>query len=225
MLGLSLWLPLQGRGSNSVANSAELQYKIRSGYGWTGVYAFRWGHIPLDVISLLQNEINRLYGAASPLRGAIPLAEIFTGDYYPMRYNQVPPIGKWDGSMPSWVNDDIWVGWQFYRPDLQMGLVQGFRRSTKAPTQFVFYPQGLTATQGYLVTNLDTKAKQQISGNALMNQGITMSCPSAATSFCTGLFTIQAHKRRPLWSPRRHADKPWAILGKMGNARLGSGLS
>jgi alpha-galactosidase len=94
--------------------------------------------------------------------------------------------------MPSSVNDDIWVGWQFYRPDLQMGLVQGFRRSTKATTQFVFYPQGLTPTQGYVVTNLDTKVQQQISGNALMSQGITMSCPNADTSFCTGLFTIQA---------------------------------
>jgi alpha-galactosidase len=194
MLGLSLWLPLQGRGSDSAATStAQLQYKLRSGYGWTGVYAFPWRSISPDVLTLLQNEINRLYGTASPLPGATPLAEIFKGDYYPMRYDPgIPAIGNWDGSMASWVNDDIWVGWEFYRPDLQMGLVQGFRRSNNAPTQFVFYPQGLTSTQAYLVTNLDTKAQQQISGNELMNQGITMSCPSAATSFCTGLFTVQA---------------------------------
>ena len=150
--------------------TAELQYKVRSGYGWTGVYAFPWGHdISPDIISVLQSEINRLYGTASPLPGAIPLAEIFKGDYYPMRYDQVvPPIGHWDGSMPSSVNEDIWVGWQFYRPDLQMGLVQGFRRSANAPTQFVFYPQGLTATQVYLLSNVDTDAQQQISGNALI---------------------------------------------------------
>jgi alpha-galactosidase len=78
MLGLSLWLPLQGRGSDSAAASTgELQYKIRSGYGWTGVYACPWGqNFSPDVIRLLQNEINRLYGTASPLPRATPLAEI-----------------------------------------------------------------------------------------------------------------------------------------------------
>jgi hypothetical protein len=115
------------------------------------------------------------------------------GDYYPMNYVQVvTPIGNWDGSMPSWVNNDIWVGWEFYRQDLKSGLVQGFRRSTNAQAQFVFHPQGLTAAQVYLVTNLDTKAQQQSSGDALMREGVTIGCHDATATFCTGLFTIQA---------------------------------
>ena len=202
MLGLSLWFPLQGRGSDAGpagTTIAGLQYKIRSGYGWTGTYPFPWGHdIGSDVIRLLQTEINRLYGTTSPLPGAVPLAEIFTGDFYPMSpyadpdLHPIPPIGDAQGEMPTWVNDNIWSGWEFFRPDLQMGLVQGFRRSTNAPIQFVFHPQGLTPAQKYLVTNLDTMARQESSGSTLTANGISMACPSASTNYCTGLFTIQA---------------------------------
>ncbi len=196
MLGLSYWLPLQGRGSDPDGSQYPLQYKIRSGYGWSSAYAFNWLNLPADQLNLLKIETGALFGATSPLGPNTPLSEIFTGDYYPISYSQkafpavasAPPAGQSNGTIPDYTgSSSVWVGWQFDRPDLNAGLVQGFRRSTTAPAAFSYVLQGLNSAANYLVSDLDSPGvSTKYPGATLMATGLLLNCPSAP---CAKVYT------------------------------------
>lgn len=194
MLGLSSWIPLQGRGSDSAASSPQhLKYKIRSGFGWSTVFAFPWSaSISPAMLTVLKSEIGLLRGTETPLLKKTPLTEIFKGDFYPVTYGQKLPIGNWAGSAPTYLSNDIWVGWQFFRSDLQVGLVQGFRRSANASAQFKMNVSGLDAGKTYRLIDVDTGNAQNIAGGQLLNTGISMSCVDANQPFCARLFLLEA---------------------------------
>lgn len=201
MLGLALYIPLQGRGTDQFNPAAGLsgvdaiKYKIRSGAGWMSSYAFAWNSLDADVITLLQNETGWFFGTKSPFGAKYPLSEIFKGDFYPMSYDQINALGSYSGSMPSYIADEkIWVGWQFYRNDLRMGLVQAFRRSNNADENYNFTLQGLRSSARYVVTDLDVPGQNKfMTGQELMTKGLTMSCSGKA---CSKLFTIEDTQSR-----------------------------
>lgn len=191
MLGVSLWLPLQGRGSNSDTNSVEeLLYKIRSGYGWNGTFAFPWGEEMAPAIrNQVGQEVRNLF--SQQRNGMAPLSEIFKGDYYPMDFSQVtPPIGDWAGSMPSYVGNDQWVSWQFFRRDLQQGLIQGFRRSTRAPLQTVVRIAGLQPESQYAITDMDRGTTATKLGREWTTTGVVLACETPQKLFCQSLLRI-----------------------------------
>ena len=82
------------------------------------------------------------------------------GDYYPLS----------DYS----VSDDVWMAWQFDRPELGEGMIQAFRRDKTEETTKTFRMRGLDPAAQYEVTNLDAGTPWKMSGKDLMEKGLTV---------------------------------------------------
>ena len=86
------------------------------------------------------------------------IAPYLLGDYYPLT----------DYSTET----DVWMGWQFYRPDLGEGVVQAFRRPTSPYESARFLLRGLDANAKYEVWNLDTNRRTITEAEKLMQEGL-----------------------------------------------------
>ncbi|MEN6307363.1 MAG: GH36 C-terminal domain-containing protein, partial [Anaerohalosphaeraceae bacterium] len=76
---------------------------------------------------------------------------------------------------------DVWMGWQYDRPDMGQGLIQVFRRADSTVAEMVFKLEGLDPTASYTVKNLDGDAGTK-PGSELMNTGLKVNIPSAPGS-------------------------------------------
>ena len=81
--------------------------------------------------------------------------------------------------------NDVWIAWQFDRPDREDGLIQAFRRSDCPYVAARYKLQHLDADARYLVTDLDTNRPVQMTGRDLMENGlmITISDQPGAALF------------------------------------------
>ena len=83
------------------------------------------------------------------------------GDFYPMT--------------PYSLDSDVWMVWQFNRPETGEGVVQGFRRSGSPYEAFRAKLQGLDPQARYRLTNLDEEGSaMEKTGADLMNNGISL---------------------------------------------------
>jgi alpha-galactosidase len=87
------------------------------------------------------------------------VAPCYLGDYYPLT--------------PYSLGKDLWMAWQFDRPDLGEGLVQIFRRDESPYESARFTLHGLDAAANYEVENLDG-GKETHTGRELMEQGLAV---------------------------------------------------
>lgn len=153
--GISLWIPYHGTGT--VACAAAPYY----GGGWTPVepYAF-WSNaapslgfgIDIRVKDLDYDTLRRL---VAQWRQVSPY---YYGDYYPLTpYSQ---------------GNDVWMAWQFDRPDLGEGMVQAFRRAESFYEAARFKLRGLDAEARYRVKNLDSEESTEATGQELMERGL-----------------------------------------------------
>ncbi len=97
------------------------------------------------------------------------IAPYFCGDYYPLT--------------PYRLESDVWMAWQFDRPDLGEGVVQAFRRDDSFYESARFKLRGLDADANYTLTNFDVPSEMQMNGRELMETGFLVSLthsPSAA---------------------------------------------
>jgi alpha-galactosidase len=94
-------------------------------------------------------------------RRAAPL--LLHGDYYPCT-----PFSR---------NAEQWVAWQFDRPELGEGLLQGIRHSACPDEAFTIRPQGLDPEADYLLENPETGDQLHLSGAALVRDGFALSLP------------------------------------------------
>ena len=90
------------------------------------------------------------------------LGDLFLGDYYPLTaYSR---------------ENDVWVAWQFDRPDQGRGLVQAFRRSEAEQGTLELRLRNLESEAAYVVTDLDAPDRAvTVSGAALMGEGLSAS--------------------------------------------------
>jgi alpha-galactosidase len=157
MYGLSLWLPFHGTGTVFTRNAPYY------GSGRTPVepYAF-WSNagqsiglgIDVRLKDLDYDMIRRLIGQWRQI------ASDYYGDFYPL--------------MP-WTRDDTtWMAWQFDRPEAGEGMVQVFRRHNSFYESARLKLFGLDTQANYLVTDLDRSTRQQHSGRALLDEGLTV---------------------------------------------------
>jgi alpha-galactosidase len=137
---LSMWVPFDA----NILNGAD-PYNFRS-TATTGVA------IGLD----LQSP----YVPIAELRKAIAelkmLRPYWLGDYYPLT-----PIN---------LQQDIWCGWQFNRPDLNAGFAMLFRRPKSAQTSYEAKLQGLDLKSSYDVSfaeTYDVRSKRVMTGSEL----------------------------------------------------------
>jgi len=153
--GISLWIPYHGTGT--VACAAAPYY----GGGWTPVepYAF-WSNaapslgfgIDIRVRDLDYATLRRL---VSQWRQISPY---YYGDYYPLTpYSQ---------------ENDVWIAWQFDRPDLGEGMVQAFRRPDSFYEAARFKLRGLDPEARYTLKDLDAEGATEVAGRELMEEGL-----------------------------------------------------
>jgi len=86
------------------------------------------------------------------------VAPYFYGDYYPLTsYSR---------------SNEVWMAWQFDRPDLGEGIVQVFRRDHSPYDSARFRLGGLQASAAYTITGVDNERRKQMTGRQLMEEGL-----------------------------------------------------
>ena len=88
------------------------------------------------------------------------IAPNYLGDYYPLT--------------PYSLDKASWIAWQFDRPEKGEGLVQAFRREGCGDAAKTFRLQELDTAATYEVTDLDVGVPTQVSGEDLMEKGLTV---------------------------------------------------
>ena len=89
------------------------------------------------------------------------------------RYHAVKElfIGAWYPLLLSTKDDNVWMGSQYYRKDLEKGIVIVQRRKNSLYASLDAKLRGLNAQANYRVTNEKTRESQVLSGTELMEKG------------------------------------------------------
>jgi alpha-galactosidase len=143
--GLAQWLPITGIGAAETD-----RYKCRSGYGSHFAFAF-------DCFS---QDPAVWESARATIEECRALGAMFRNDFYPLT--------------PYSTSNDTWMAWQFHDADEQKGLVQAFRRQDCETAEIRCVLHGLDPKLAYEVTNLDTRETVRLTGDDLLNSGITI---------------------------------------------------
>ncbi len=85
------------------------------------------------------------------------------GDYYPLT--------------PYSLVDNMWIGWQFDRPETAEGCVQLFRRVNAPNSSLNIQLQGLAPRKTYYLQDFDRGDLGRHSGKELMERGLTIQLP------------------------------------------------
>lgn len=142
--GISLWLPYHGTGTIQVD-----PYVFRSNMApsFTLCWDMRDRNLDYDLLRKLISQWRQL----SPC---------YYGDFYPLT--------------PHSTAEDVWLAWQFNRPDAGEGVVQAFRRPECDAYGYQFRLRGLQAEVVYELTNFDSPDKVALTGRELMEAGMKM---------------------------------------------------
>jgi alpha-galactosidase len=144
--GLALWLPYNGTGTGPRQFSL---YELRSNLSCpkdTPCWDVRDANLPYEILRRAVRDW-RTY------------AEDYLGDFYPLT--------------PYSLATDVWMAWQFDRPDRGSGVVQAFRRPGSAYESARFQLRGLAASGSYRLSNLDAPdTTRECSGAELMTAGV-----------------------------------------------------
>jgi len=159
--GISLWIPYHGTGTVACATAPYY------GGGWTPVepYAF-WSNaapslgfgIDIRVKDLDYDTLRRLVAQWRQI------SPYYYGDYYPLT--------------PYRQENDVWMAWQFDRPDLGEGMVQAFRRAESCYETARFKLRGLDPAARYTVRHLDSEETTETTGQELMEKGLQVTLPN-----------------------------------------------
>jgi alpha-galactosidase len=88
------------------------------------------------------------------------VADNYCGDFYPLT--------------PCSLADDVWMAWQFDRPEAGEGFVQAFRREHAIDYFMVFKLSGLDVKSEYEVTDVQNGDIKRIYGSELVSTGLTV---------------------------------------------------
>ncbi len=146
--GLALWLPFCGTATGPRQFS---RYELRSNFACPLIISswdVRDRTLPYD-------DLRR---AVREWRG---YAENYSGDFYPLT--------------PCSLGADVWVAWQFDRPEVGRGVVQAFRRTESIYETAQVRLRGLDPAARYRLADLDhPAAPRTITGRELLEAGIKL---------------------------------------------------
>lgn len=146
--GLARWVPITGIGAASLA-----PYNARSGLG---------SHFALAADFFAQDPA--VWGSVARVIGEFrALRHLYTGDFYPLG--------------PYSTANDVWMAWQFHRPDREEGVVQAFRRQDSREEAATYRLRGLDGASEYQVIDHDAPGIRTMTGRTLMDQGLTIRLP------------------------------------------------
>ena len=84
----------------------------------------------------------------------------YFGDYYPLTAHSL--------------DNNVWIAWQFHRPEAGQGMVQAFRRPNNDFYGAQFRLRGLLPNARYEIENFDEPDKIVMTGQQLMEVGVTI---------------------------------------------------
>jgi alpha-galactosidase len=106
------------------------------------------------------------------------LSPNYYGDFY--------PLTRWSR------DDQVWIAWQFDRPEQGEGMIQAFRRHNSSYESACLTLRGLEPKARYAVINLDAPAaRQELTGSELMERGLRVDIPTRPAA---ALFTYRKIK-------------------------------
>ena len=150
--GLALWLPFQGTCTGVKQFST---YELRSNLACPSVlpsWDLRDRTLPYDMLRQTIREWREY-------------APNYFGDFYPLT--------------PCSLGTDVWLAWQFHRPEAGRGVVQAFRRADSIYTSAHVQLRGLEPAARYRLTDLDAPAAARVcTGRELMEQGLDLVVPT-----------------------------------------------
>lgn len=91
------------------------------------------------------------------------LSPYYLADYYPLS--------------PYSTGTDVWMAWQFNRPEAGDGMVQAFRRHNSPYETSRFYLRGLDSKENYKLSDVDGGKSGQYTGRELMDEGLAVRIP------------------------------------------------
>ena len=158
--GISLWIPYHGTGTVACANAGYY------GGGLTPVefYAF-WSNVAPSLGSGIDIRVKEIdYDALRRLIGQWRNTNAnYYGDYYPLtEYSRA---------------NNVWIAWQFHRPELGEGMVQAFRRADCPEATIQLKLRGLEPDLRYEFKNLDAAGVTVMRGAELMTDGLSVAAP------------------------------------------------
>ena len=149
---------VEGNQGHTYGLSSWLPFQGTGVYSYDA-YAYRSFYLPSFGMGRLTPENTQAQKKAyAECRDIAPM--MLEGDYYPQT--------------PYSLASDQWIGWQFNRPEQGDGVVQAFRRADCPARAKTFQLKGLDPEGQYEVTNFDAQGPVKISGEDLLNRGLTV---------------------------------------------------
>jgi alpha-galactosidase len=154
------WIPYHGAGY--VVGHSAIGFKVQDGID---PYVFRANMSPSMTLCYDMRDKDLNYELARQLFSQLKeIGPNYLGDFYPLS--------------PYSLSNNVWLAWQYDRPNAGEGMVQGFRRQDCSLESARFKLTGLDTSASYLVTDLDHPGKAQIfSGDELVNRGLLVIIP------------------------------------------------
>ncbi len=164
--GIAFWMPFYGTGSGAVDT-----YALRSVLcpHFIACFDMRRKDLDFDLIRRVLGQW-REYG------------EYYFGDYYPLT--------------PYSLENNVWMAWQFDRPDLGGGVIQAFRRTDSIYESARLPLRGLDRKARYKLTNLDAPEPAERTGSQLIDEGILVTLKSRPDSAVILYKRVAAPTRR-----------------------------
>ena len=143
--GMSMWIPFFGTGTNALD---PYTFRSQMAPALSCVWDLRRRDLDYDLLRRLISQWRQV-------------ADNYYGDFYPLT--------------PYRTDNDVWMAWQFDRPDTAQGMVQAFRRPKSAITAMNFKLHSLDPAARYSVKNLDIGLTVKTTGIELMEKGLQVS--------------------------------------------------
>ncbi len=173
--GLAPWMPYFGTGSGAMDS---YQFRSLMGMGFNACFDMRRRDLPFD-------EPRRLIA-----QWKSDVAPNFLGDFYPLT--------------PYTLANDVWLAWQFDRPEAGAGIVQAFRRADSIYEAARLTLHGLDPAARYVVTDLDQPAAaREITGRELMETGLLVTAPTRPAAVVITYRRIEPASAPPAPNPDR----------------------
>jgi len=155
------WIPYHGAGF--VVGQSAIGFKVQDEID---PYAFRANMSPSLTLCYDMRRKDFDYELARRLFTQLKqIGPNYLGDFYPLT--------------PYSLANDVWLAWQYDRPEAHEGLVQAFRRPDSDYEAARFKLRGLEAGARYIVTDLDRPSEPQtFTGEELAKHGLLITIPS-----------------------------------------------
>ena len=154
------WIPYHGAGY--VVGHSAIGFKVQAEID---PYAFRANMSPSLTLCYDMRRKDLNYELARRLFTQLKqIGPNYLGDFYPLT--------------PYSLANDVWLAWQYDRPEAHEGSVQAFRRPDSDYEAARFKLRGLEAGARYIVTDLDHPSEPQtFTGEELAKHGLLITIP------------------------------------------------